>query len=115
MDNEKEYVLLLQEELEINIKILEDYINYAKANNLEKIDTRKKETIKFKVDNWEKYKKDILLINNGFYANEIKNIYKMFFMIDNTNGYVTIEAPIDTLEGVNNLISKLKKYLFNVE
>ena len=86
--------LLLIEELEINIKILDAYIEYAKANNLDEIDTRKKYlNILFKQDNWNKFKEDILLIDNGKYSNEIMYIYKMFFMIDNTNGIVKIENP----------------------
>lgn len=107
MDESKKYMLLLKEELEINIKILNDYINYAEANDLEIIDTRKRKNIPFKQDNWGKFKENILLINNGVYSNQIMDIYKMFFMIDTLQGYLPIEAPKETLEKINDLLSKL--------
>lgn len=111
---DKKYLLLLKEELEINIKVLNDYINFAKANNLKIIDTRKRRNIKFKTDNWEKYKGEILSINNSCYSKEISDIYRMFFMIDNLQGYLPIEAPKETLDKIEKLLKKAGAFLSEI-
>lgn len=108
---EKKYLLVLKEELELNIKILNDYINYAKANNLLKIDTRNRRNLKFVTNTWERYKTDIIIINGSAYAEKLMDIYRMFFMIDNTYGYVPIEAPEETLDKVNRLLKDINIYI----
>ena len=106
--NKQQIILLLIEELEINLEVVRDYVNYAEANEIEKIDTKKQFT-HFKQDNWEKYKGDILFIENGLYAYDIMDIYKKFFMIDNTKGTIMASEPKETLSKINEMLSILKK------
>ena len=90
---------------------MNDYINYAKANNLLKIDTRNRRNLKFVTNTWERYKTDIIIINGSAYAEKLMDIYRMFFMIDNTYGYVPIEAPEETLDKVNRLLKDINIYI----
>jgi len=105
----------LIQELEINLEVVNNYVTYAEANRLERIDTKNQKFIATKQNSWETFKGDMLLLNNGLYCDKIIKNYKSFFMLDNTDGIVMISEAKRIVSEINDLLSELNKYSNEIE
>jgi len=105
---------LIQEQ-EINLEVVNDYVTYAEANGIERIDTKNKKFIATKQNSWETFKGDMLLLNNGLYCDKIIKNYKSFFMLDTTDGIVLISEAKRIVTEINDLLSELNKYNNEIE